>query len=69
VLGAAVIGYAIYENSEMNVAFEKYNKRGYSRDYYENAWKDVESRRSSRNMLYVVGSLILSSGIGVYIWF
>jgi len=69
VLGAAVIGFAVYENSEMNVAFEKYNKKGYSKDYYESTWQDVESRRSSRNTFYVIGSLILSSGIGVYIWF
>ncbi|GBU23722.1 hypothetical protein R83H12_00339 [Fibrobacteria bacterium R8-3-H12] len=69
VLGAAVIGYAVYENSEMNVAYEKYNRKGYSRAYYEDAWKDVDSYRKSRNMLYVIGSLVLSSGIGVHIWF
>jgi len=69
VLGAAAIGFAVYENGEMNSAYDKYKVRGKSGDYYESAWKDAESSQNMRNVLYVVGGLILASGIGVHIWF
>jgi len=69
VLGAAMIGIAVYENSEMNKAYKKYNRSWGSTEYYENAWKDVESGRKTRNVLYVVGGVFLASGIGVHIWF
>jgi len=69
VLGAAVIGFAVYENGEMNTAYDRYKVRGKSGDYYEVAWKDAESNQKTRNMSYVIGGLILASGIGVHIWF
>jgi len=69
VIGAAAIGFAVYENGEMNSAYDKYKIRGKSGDYYESAWKDAESSQKTRNMSYVIGGLILASGIGVHIWF
>jgi len=69
VLGAAFISYAIYENKEMNAAYDRYNKRGQSQDYYDEARKDVNSARSSRNAFYIIGGVALASGIGVHIWF
>jgi len=69
VLGAAIIGFAVYENTEANKAYDNYNIRGYSSDYYENTWKDVETFRKNRNISYVIGGLVLASGIGVHIWF
>jgi len=69
VLGAAIIGFAVYENSEMNSAYDRYNVRGKSGDYYDSAWKDAENSQKTRNMSYVIGGLILASGIGVHIWF
>jgi len=67
--GAAMIGYAIYENSETKNAFDKYNERGRDRDYYNDAWKDVKKSRDKRNAFYAIGGVILVSGIGVHIWF
>jgi len=69
VLGAAALGYAIYENGETKDAFNKYGESGHTGDYYENAWKDVESSRSKRNAFYIIGGAVLASGIGVHIWF
>jgi len=67
--GAAMIGYAIYENSQTKNAFDKYNERGRDSDYYDDAWKDVKKSKSKRDVFYVIGSVILVSGIGVHIWF
>jgi len=69
VLGVALISYAVYENAEMNKAYEKYNRSWGSTEYYEDAWKDAEKSRKTRNMLYVIGGTVLASGIGVHIWF
>jgi len=67
--GAAMIGYAIYENSQTKNAFDKYNERGRDSDYYDDAWKDVKKSKSKRDAFYVIGGVILVSGIGVHIWF
>jgi len=69
VLGAAIIGFAVYENSEVDSAYDRYKIRGNTTDYYDTMWKDVESSQKTRNVLYVVGGLVLASGIGVHIWF
>jgi len=69
VLGASLIGFAIYENSEMNKSYERYNRNYGSSEYYEDAWKDADSSRKTRNALYIIGGAFLASGIGVHIWF
>lgn len=69
VLGAAALGFAVYENSKTQSAFDRYSVRGRDSDYYEDAWKDAESSRNTRNVFYVIGGVLLASGIGVHIWF
>jgi len=69
VLGAAIIGYAVYENGEAKKAYDKYYVDGQPSSYYEKSWKDVEDSRSKRNTFYIIGGLVLASGIGVHIWF
>jgi len=69
VLGAAVLGYAVYENGKAKDAFGRYSEKGHPQDYYDAEWKKVEDSRSSRNMFYIIGGAILASGIGVHIWF
>jgi len=69
VVGAAIIGVAIYENNEMNKAYKRYSSNNGSSSYYENTWKQAEDSRNTRNTLYVIGGLVLASGIGVHIWF
>jgi len=68
-LGAAIISYAVYQNELMKEEYDKYNKGGQSSYYYEDAWGEAETHRSNRNMFYVIGGLILATGIGVHIWF
>jgi hypothetical protein len=68
-LGAAMIGYAVYENGETTAAFDRYSERGHEPNYYEDAWKTADSSRSKRNMFYGLGAAVLLSGIGVHIWF
>ncbi|MDR2582014.1 MAG: PEGA domain-containing protein [Fibromonadaceae bacterium] len=68
-LGVAFISYGIYENSEAKDALKKYNRSWGSSDYYEDAWKDVESSKRTRNVFYAIGGVFLSSGIGAHIWF
>jgi len=68
-VGTVVIFGGGMKNQEMREALDRYNERGESPEYYKNAWKDVENNRSSRNMLYIVGGVLLASGIGMHIWF
>ncbi|MDR2583261.1 MAG: hypothetical protein LBC75_07265 [Fibromonadaceae bacterium] len=67
--GAAILGCAVYENGKTKEAYDKYYVDGQSGDDYDKAWKKAEDSRSKRDMLYVIGSLVLVSGIGVHIWF
>jgi len=69
IVGAAIIYAGYLKDRDMMEARDRYDFRGQSRSYYGDAWEDAESSRSSRNMLYAVGSIFLASGIGVHIWF
>ncbi|MDR2581949.1 MAG: hypothetical protein LBC75_00530 [Fibromonadaceae bacterium] len=69
VLGAAVIVGGIVKNQEMNKAYDRYSERGQVPEYYEDARREIENNRSSRNTLYIIGGVLLASGIGVHIWF
>jgi len=69
VLGAAAIGLAVYENGKAQDAYDNYSGKGHPQDYYDAEWKKAEDSRSSRNMFYVIGGVLLASGIGVHIWF
>jgi TolB-like protein len=69
VLGVALISYAASENGQTKKAYDKYYVDGQSSSYYEKSWKDVEDSRGKRNKFYVIGGLVLASGIGVHIWF
>jgi len=67
VLGAAFVYAGYSKDKAMEQAYnEEY--RGHKLDF-DTAWENVESNRSSRNMFYVIGGLVLASGIGVHIWF
>ena len=63
IVGAAIIygGYATGKD-----AYDDYKKIDYgSVSEYGDAWEKVERK----NTFYVIGGLILASGIGVHIWF
>jgi len=69
VLGAAILYAGHIKHEEMWKAYERYNKSGYSSEYYKDAWNEVESIRETRNALYIIGGVFLATGIGVHIWF
>jgi len=71
ILGVGLITYGIKKNGEVNDLHSQYKNLpyGFSPDFYEEQWEKVEDARSSRNMFYIVGSLVLAAGIGVHIWF
>jgi hypothetical protein len=69
VLGAAVIYAGYTKDEKMSEALNKYNEINQPYEHYKDAWKDVESNRSSRNTLYIIGGTLLASGVGVHIWF
>jgi hypothetical protein len=67
VLGAVLVYAGYSKDKEMERAYDE-EYRGHGSDF-DVAWKNVESNRSSRNAFYVIGGLVLVSGIGVHIWF
>jgi len=68
VLGVAMLYVGHKKQDEMWVEYDKYGALGPANNYGD-AWENVESLRSSRNTFYILGSLILASGIGIHIWF
>jgi len=69
VVGAAIIYMGYEKNKEAENAYERYKKRGFESYYYRDTWNEIKDNRSSRNTFYVIGGIILASGIGVHIWF
>jgi len=68
-LGVAIISVGVVKNQDVSKAVDKYNVIEQSPEYYTDARKEVENKRSIRNTLYVIGGVLLTSGIGVHIWF
>jgi len=69
IAGVALVSAGLVANANMQNALDKYGKIEKNSEYYEDTWKDVQSNRRNRNVLYVIGGLVLASGIGVHIWF
>jgi len=69
VLGAVAIMGGAIKNQEMNEAYNRYSERGQSSEYYKDARIEIENNWNSRNTLYIIGGVLLASGIGVHIWF
>ena len=68
-LGVAVISIGLVENQKVLKAGDEYNVAKQSPEYYKDARKEVENARNTRNTLYIVGGVLLASGVGVHIWF
>ena len=70
-LAGAVFLYLGYENDkELVDKYYEYGSMGIaSRSTYDKAWEKVEDTKSTRNIYYVLGGLLLTSGIGIHIWF
>jgi len=68
-IGAVFIGLGVSKNVEVKENYDKYNSYDLSRKSYEYTWSNVEKAKSERNTYYILGGIILASGIGVHIWF
>nr|AGS54046.1 hypothetical protein [uncultured bacterium contig00048] len=68
VLGAAAIGFGVWQNSESNKLHRDYRALSGDADY-EGAQEKVESTTTKRNVAYIIGGALLAAGIGVHVWF
>ncbi|GBU20839.1 hypothetical protein R80B4_00726 [Fibrobacteres bacterium R8-0-B4] len=66
VLGAGVIAYGLYENSNVSKHTKQYSKNG--KKYYEDI-PAAEKAGKMRDAAYIIGSVFLASGITVHILF
>jgi TolB-like protein len=65
--GLLVAGYL--KDNELKDTYKDYNIDEKDRPFYDDAWKNVESAKTQRNLFYIVGGVLLASGIGVSLWF
>jgi len=68
-VGAGMLVAGYMKDKKLKDTFADYNYDGYDQPYYDNAWGNVESTRIQRNVFYILGGVILASGVGVHIWF
>ncbi|MDR2584105.1 MAG: hypothetical protein LBC75_11540 [Fibromonadaceae bacterium] len=70
-MGMFVAGYL--KDRDMANSYDKYKKDEYNKPNgqadFVNAWDEAEKARTQRNVFYIVGGVLLASGVGVHIWF
>ena len=71
VLGAAVIGFGVYQHFEADKHYKNYENmdKNLEEQEYKDAYTNVKSAKTDRNVLYAVGGALLAAGITVHIWF
>jgi TolB-like protein len=69
-VGAGLIVAGYMKDVEAKSAYDDYNNiEREDQEAINDAWKKVESGKTQRNVFYIIGGIILTSGIGVHIWF
>jgi hypothetical protein len=68
VVGIGVVSYGILQNSEHKKLHNEYNKGKEGTDF-DAIWEKAENVREKRNISYIVGGTLLSSGIFIYFVF
>jgi len=68
--GLAFLGVGLYTNGDVKDYYDDYKALGIhnGQSDYNKLWKKQESSKTKRNAYYIVGSVLLVSGIGVHIW-
>jgi len=69
VAGAAMLVAGYMKNREMNDTYKGYNVDEQSQSFYDKTWDEAENVRTQRNVFYIIGGVLLASGVGVHIWF
>ncbi|MDR2583480.1 MAG: hypothetical protein LBC75_08380 [Fibromonadaceae bacterium] len=68
-VGAALIYAGYSKDKEIKNSYDSYDFPWLDQSEYDNAWDNVESNKTQRNMFYILGGVLLASGIGIHIWF
>ncbi|MCL2259905.1 MAG: hypothetical protein FWC15_00960 [Fibromonadales bacterium] len=70
-VGVGLVAYGFVKNAEAkDLHYDYWNlPRASSQDEFDRLWEKADDARSMRNKLYIVGSLVLATGIGVHICF
>jgi hypothetical protein len=76
ILGAAAIGFGVYQNSNANKYYDDYKKPPANesellglKDRKEKELKKVNDAKTLRNIAYGAGGALLATGIAVHVWF
>jgi hypothetical protein len=71
ILGAAAIGWGIYQNSLVGTHKKAYDRipEGNPESDFKSAYQKVDDAKSMRNIGYIAGGVLLASGITIYIFF
>ncbi|MCL2283423.1 MAG: hypothetical protein FWC26_08925 [Fibromonadales bacterium] len=73
ILGAAAIGFGIYQHINASTLYNDYKKMEWlspeEHGKYEDARKKANDAKTLRNMGYAIGSVLLGTGIAIHIWF
>jgi hypothetical protein len=67
-LGAAAVGFGVWQNSEAKSFDKEYMELSGDADY-KGAKDKAESAVAKRNIGYILGGALLAAGVGVHIWF
>ncbi|MDR2593664.1 MAG: PEGA domain-containing protein [Fibromonadaceae bacterium] len=69
--GAVLLGIGLSANADVKDYYNDYSKLDLSekQSKFDDLWEKYEKKKKSRNIYYLVGSVLLVSGIGVHIWF
>ena len=71
VLGAAAIGFGIYQNSQLDAHKKAYGDvpEGSSPDDFNSAYGKAEDAKGMRNIGYIAGAALLAAGISIHFFF
>jgi len=71
ILGAAVLGFGIYQHIHANKLYDDYKRIPELRPQkeYDDALKKANDAKPMRDIGLCVGAALLSAGIAVHIWF
>jgi len=69
VLGVAAIGYGISQNSKGNDFYNQYQDRSLRRGEQQTAYDNAQNAKTTRNISYIAGGILLASGITIHILF
>jgi len=68
-LGVGAIGFGLIQYAEGNKHYDKYKSKDYFKSEREAAYEDAKSAKTLSQISYIVGGVLLASGITIHILF